>query len=53
MHPLSGGSAIYRFINQRFISGVFTKDTSEDMGQARDTITHLIFNALNSTIPRS
>ena len=31
---------------ERFISGVFTKDTSEEMGQARDTSTHVTFYAL-------
>jgi len=35
--------------NQRFIWGVFTKDTSEEMGQARDTSTPVTFNVLNST----
>jgi len=31
---------------ERFISGVFTKDTSEEMGQARDTSTHVTFYTL-------
>jgi hypothetical protein len=35
--------------NQRFIYSVFTKDTLDEKGQARDTSTHVTFNALNST----
>ena len=35
--------------NQRFIYPVFTKDTLDEKGQARDTSTHVTFNALNST----
>ena len=35
--------------NQRFIHSVFTKDTLDEKGQARDTSTHVSFNALNST----
>ena len=32
--------------NQRFIYSVFTKDTLDEKGQARDTSTHVTFNAL-------
>jgi hypothetical protein len=35
--------------NQRFIYSVFTKDTLDEKGQARDTSTQVTFNALNST----
>jgi len=35
--------------NQRFIYSVFTKDTLDEKGQARDTSKHVTFNALNST----
>ena len=34
---------------QRFIYSVFTKDTLDEKAQARDTSTHVTFNALNST----
>ena len=36
-------------LSQRFIYSVFTKDTLDEKGQARDTSTHVTFNALNST----
>jgi len=34
---------------ERFIYSVFTKDTLDEKGQARDTSTHVTFNALKST----
>ena len=34
---------------KRFIYSVLTKDTLDEKGQARDTSTHVTFNALNST----
>ena len=34
---------------ERFIYSVFTKDTLDENGQARDTSAHVTFNALNST----
>ena len=39
---------IYIYIDQRFIYSVFTKDMLDEKGQARDTITHVTFNDLNS-----
>ena len=35
--------------HERFIYCVFTKDTLDEKGQARDTSTHVTFNGLNST----
>ena len=40
----------YALIHERFIYSVFTKDTLDEKGQARDTGTHVTFNALNSEI---
>jgi len=34
---------------ERFIYSVFTKDMLDEKGQARNTSTHVTFNALNST----
>ena len=34
---------------ERFIYSVFTEDTLDEKGQARNTSTHVTFNALNST----
>ena len=34
---------------ERFIYSVFTKDSLDEKGQARDKSTHVTFNALNST----
>jgi len=41
--------AARRLYWERFIYSVFTKDTLDEKGQARDTSTYVTFNALNST----
>jgi len=42
-------TAVEQELIKRFIYSVFTKDTLDEKGQARDTSTHVTFNALNST----